>query len=291
MSALRVNGPRLGRSRSSRIEIMGIIAAWLLAGCSGGSDAGPSLQSGGSQPNTAAPASSSGAKSSASAAAEALPDWSGSWSLTEASRDTAVMGNGFMQDLTPKYLAMLPRPQAPTSSSAASRRKTKGWKNNLTQCIPAGFPGDLMHPYAHEYLFSPGRVTMLIEDGEVRRIHTDGRGHLPSDELYASLVGDSVGHWEGDTLVVDTIGMRPEAELTLAGLHVTKNTHVLERIRKKDMNTLQVDAEIQDPEIFKQPFHYTLYFARVPGELLENDCALDQRDNDQSLDLTPPPQS
>lgn len=227
------------------------------------------------------------------ASAASMPDWSGTWSLTEESRDRSVGGGGKVRTLlTPKYAALVPGPPPggalPAAASLPGVASALRLNNNLTHCIPPGFPGDLTHPYAHEYLFTPGRVTMLIEDGEVRRIHTDGRSHLPAEQLYDRLVGDSIGHWDGSTLVVDTIGMRLEAELG-AGIHPTRDTHVIERIHLKAPDLLEIDTEILDPAIFKEPYRYTMLFNRVAGDLIENDCELDQRDNDQSIDLTPPP--
>lgn len=228
--------------------------------------------------------------------ASSPPDWSGTWSLSRHSRDSVSAGGGLRKALTAKYAAMMPagprddtRGAAPPQGPPAAPPPGASWHANLAKCALPGMPGSLLHPYAHEYLFSPGRVTMLIESGEVRRIYTDGRPHPRAAELYQTLVGHSIGHWEGDTLVVDTIGMRSEAEISIAGLHVTRRTHLVERIHRKDANTMQIDTTVTDPDIFSRPYRYTLLFDRVPGELIENDCALDQHDNDESIDLTPPP--
>lgn len=263
-----------------------------------------------SETTDAASSTPTASASTALATLAQLPDWSGTWSLTEASRDTGFAGRRDLRAiLTPKYAAQLPAPPSegvqlarsgdgPPSSAnpppPGALKPVRGgganskWRNNLLQCAPPGFPGDMAHPYAHEYLFTPGRVTILIEDGEARRVFTDGRGHLPPAQLYHTLVGDSIGHWEGATLVVDTVGMRPEAEL-LAGLHATRTTHIVEHIHKTDEKTLEIETTITDPAMFTRPMDYKLFYERVPGQLMENDCALDQRDNDQSLDLTPPP--
>jgi hypothetical protein len=101
----------------------------------------------------------------------------------------------------------------------------------MGRCLPAGPTAILAHGVLHEYLFTPGRVTMLFEDGEVRRIHTDGRTHLDLDELRQSYMGDSIAHWEGKTLVVDTIGF-PRGELFANnGIRATINTCLVERIQ------------------------------------------------------------
>lgn len=220
-----------------------------------------------------------------------LPDWAGAWSLSrESFGQTVADAFGCGDDrvpLTANYRSIRASGRAEGVCEIGLRFKQTA---NLTKCIPPGVPGVLTHPFAHEYLFTPGRVTMLFEDNEIRRIYTDGRAHLDPVDLYDSFFGDSIGHWEGQTLVVDTVGMLPEAEFfILNGIHVTKQTHVVERIFRKDTDTMQIDTVVTDPEVFTAPYTYSLTFKPATSGMVESVCLRNNRDDDQSLDLTPPP--
>jgi hypothetical protein len=205
-----------------------------------------------------------------------LPDWSGVWVLyrgQEAGRDAT--GAGAMS-LTSKYRAL----------QAAARDQHS--QANLATCLPAGATAVLQHGILYEFLFTPGRVTMLFEDGEVRRIHTDGRQHQPLDELSHSFMGDSIGHWKGLTLVVDTIGF-PYGELWQNfGVRATRNTHLVERITLNDQRRIQIDNIISDPAIFTAPFGYSREYQRTDLPLNEPVCAQNNRDTGTDIDLTPP---
>jgi hypothetical protein len=209
-----------------------------------------------------------------------LPDWSGVWVLlsgTEAAEDSFGTDGGRVP-LTPKYMAL----------RAAARAAHA--QQNYSYCLPAGTPGILQHGEMHEYLFTPGRVTMLIEDGEVRRIDTNGRAHRSLDEMSRSFMGDSVGRWEGNTLVVDTIGFPKGTLFQNHGLLATKNSHLIERIFRNDKDQMQIDSTLTDPEIFAKPYIYTRIYRRSPLPLIESSCAAGNRDTGESVDLTPPPE-
>lgn len=142
--------------------------------------------------------------------------------------------------------------------------------SNSGLCLPNGTPHN-MEPVSHEYLYSPGRVTILLENSEIRRIWTDGRAHVPDELSNPSFSGDSIGHWEGDTLVVDTINIYPEAELFI-GQHVTEKTHVAERITRVG-NKLRIDTVVEDPDLFTKPWTYTRWYDREDREPVDyNAC-------------------
>lgn len=212
-----------------------------------------------------------------------LPDWSGVWVLSfeggagQAGEDAAGTDKGRVP-LTPQYKKL-------RDDAAAAHAQ-----NSMSTCLPAGTPGILQHGVLHEYLFTPGRVTVLIEDGEVRRIYTDGRPHVSLDELSGSYEGDSIGHWEGKTLVVDTIGFPKGSLFQNYGLRATKNTHLVERISLKDKDHLQIDSTLTDPAIFARPYSYTRGYKHTDLPLTEPMCAQNNHDTGESVDLTPPPE-
>ena len=105
--------------------------------------------------------------------------------------------------------------------------------------------------FAIEFLPSPGRVTMLLEQGSViRRIYTDGRAHAADAE--PTWAGDSIGHWEGDTLVVRTTHFKARPERGL--LMTSDKAIVTERIRMRDKDHLQIDTVVEDPVALLEPW-------------------------------------
>jgi hypothetical protein len=234
----------------------------------------------------APPSGAAAARDAAWTALARLPDWSGAWVKDDAPStifaDCCMPGKG-SAPLQPRYQAIRDR-------AAAIIIAGKPGGDNLSTCMPDGMPGILLHGVAFEFLNTPGRVTMITENGEVRRIYTDGRAHPPADELYTDLTGHSTGHWDDDTLSVDTIGMDTRAMVFLINnIHVTRQTHILERMRLKDHQTLQIDTTVTDPELFRAPYSYSLTYARGLRE--DNfivGCMQNNRDSGGKTNLNPP---
>jgi hypothetical protein len=192
-----------------------------------------------------------------------LPDWSGMWAPGRPPPGQSIPGfgtggRGFGSDvpLAPKYAAIRDARMLRVRGEGAGGTEDIPLSNSGL-CLPNGTPAN-MGPVAHEYLYSPGRVTILLENSEIRRIWTDGRGHVPDDESNPSFSGDSIGHWDGDTLVVETTNIYPEAELFI-GQHVTEKTVVRERISRAG-NRLRIDTVVEDPELFTKPWIYTRWY-------------------------------
>jgi hypothetical protein len=214
-----------------------------------------------------------------------LPDWSGAWGLDDQSFAKTVSDSTGRKPndppLTPKYVAL----RAGNGAANNGQGPEGGVQTNSVDCIPDGMPGIMTAPFAFEFILSPGRLTILPENNEVRRIYTDGRPH-PKDPD-PTFEGNSVGHWEGQTLVVDTVGMLPQAEL-FVGLHVTEHTHVVERIFRRDAQTMQIDTVVTDPEILTAPWHYTRTYKRSDAGMIEYFCEQNNRDRNWKVNLTPP---
>jgi hypothetical protein len=278
MSPCVLRHGRAARGLTPRTLLCVAIAASLLGACA-------------TQPATKAPAAA-GANAPNYISLQTLPDWSGAWALSTDSflkgafPDTGYSGfgdDGGRVPLRPKYRAI--------RDESGRRSQQVGAAGNLPKCLPAGMPGMMQHPLMFEFLFTPGRVTMLFEDGEVRRIWTDGRPHPAPEDLQESFQGNSIGYWEGATLVVDTVGISPRSDLLMANdLRPTRNTHVIERMTLESKDTLRIDTEVQDAELFTAPYKYTRTYLRTPLELTQSSCTANNRDNDhKDIDLIPPP--
>jgi hypothetical protein len=118
-------------------------------------------------------------------------------------------------------------------------------------CLPRGVPDTIGEPYPVQIVQTPNLVVILYEAGEFFRvIPTDGRPH-PAD-LDPTWMGNSVGHWEGDTLVVDVIGVNDK--VSVGEYRHTTAYHLVERFQRVSYDTLKYSATIDDPNVFAQPW-------------------------------------
>jgi hypothetical protein len=141
--------------------------------------------------------------------------------------------------------------------AAEARRKELQTKaagvqdSQAANCLPPGMPGIMGQPYPMEFLLTPGKVTIVIEAyQQVRHIYTDGRP-LP-DDPDLKFHGTSIGRWEGDTLVVDTVGFSPLTELTRY-VSFSPKARIVERFRLTDPDTMSIETTITDPEVLAAP--------------------------------------
>lgn len=130
-------------------------------------------------------------------------------------------------------------------------------------CLPPGMPHIMVVPYPFEIVQTLGRVLMLFEySGQVRRIHTDGTSAGADED--PSYYGFSVGHWEGDTLVVTTDHVRADTQDDFSGLPHSDALVVTERIRRLDHDTLQDQITLTDPKAYAEPFAVTRAYKLHP---------------------------
>jgi hypothetical protein len=129
--------------------------------------------------------------------------------------------------------------------------------------LPAGAPRMMSLAGVHEWIVRPGEVWHAVEDGNtLQRIHTDGRSHPEGEHLLATYAGDNIGRWEGQTLVIDTVGLRADTWLG-PGLPHSDRTHVTTRIRKVGRD-LVARIEIDDPIAFLRPWRLVRRYRRLP---------------------------
>ncbi len=223
---------------------------------------------------------------SAKPATPSLPDWSGWWE--------------FRGDVPSAALALRPPPLRPDDLRRlrAARLNPDLDPDALRHCRPPAFLGASGSVMANvEILFTPGRVTITNEAGLTRRIYTDGRS-LPVDPD-PSYTGFSVGRWEGDTLLVETVGLHPGVkfpESAPGAIAIGANVKIIERIRLRDAATLEFDVTMFAPEIFTQPYRWQIPFARSTQTAAREiatcsdfDRSIDPLTGRQRFDMTPPP--
>ena len=192
--------------------------------------------------------------------------------------------SGVWQELfNAKPLGDGPQP-LPTAEAAAKQRGKRGRVTDLgtRACLPGGIVpfGAPDNPY-FRIVQTPSLIVIL--DGGFnpdRQIYLDGRGH-PKD-FNPSWMGHSIGHWEGDTLVVDTIGFNDLAWINRGRVVFpqTENLHVTERFRRLDLGHLEVERTFDDPGYLKQPFTTTEVHPLAPKDVdvLEFVCNENEKD-------------
>jgi hypothetical protein len=195
----------------------------------------------------------------------------------------AGAGRGGGPSLTPEYAA-----------KRAALLANNPEDSQTANCLPPGMPGIMGQPYPMEFLLTPGQVTILIEAyNQIRHIYTDGR-KLP-EEPDPTFHGTSVGRWEGDTLVVDTVGFSPSTQIANGVPHSDK-MRILERFRLADPDTMTIETTITDPEALTMPYTSSRTLRRHRDwTLAEYICEENNRNSvDQSgkaqINLAPPKQ-
>ncbi len=131
------------------------------------------------------------------------------------------------------------------------------------KCIPPGTPRIMFQPFPWEIVYSRDRILIIFEyQALLRQIFIDGRKH--PDDLEPTYMGHSIGKFEGDTLVVDTVGFNDKTWLDPMGLPHSDAMHLTERIRRVDHDTLVDEYTIDDPKAYTQPWKASRTFRLKP---------------------------
>jgi hypothetical protein len=219
------------------------------------------------------------------------PDFSGLWQAERSPKSEydAVL-NGFTAlqpdtyDITKNFLnifwGMKPQdePLRPEAAAILKHRQENPQENTFTRCLPGGIPAALQ-VLTFKIIQTPQEIVMLPEmtTNPPRQIYTDGRA-LPKDP-YPTWMGYSVGRWNGDTLVVDTIGLNDQAWLDAFGHPRSESMHITERYRRRDFGHMDLEITFNDPTYYSRPFSIKIVLNLVPdSDLIEYVCNENERD-------------
>jgi hypothetical protein len=155
--------------------------------------------------------------------------------------------------------------------------------------IPTGFPRMFNLPDVYEFVVRPEQVWILAENGpNVMRIYTDGREHPAPEDRWPTHTGDSVGHWEGDTLVFDTLSLHSSENgrtlLDRTGLVLSDAAHFVTRMRINAEGNMEVQMEIDDAKALTAPWKVTKQFSRLDKGTRVYDYACNEN-NRNPIDL------
>ena len=193
-----------------------------------------------------------------------VPDITGSW---ERARDSSIPPPS-QPSLKPLYLTEW---QAKMQALREASAKGQPIAERVVMCLPDGMPGMMGGPFPFEFLQTKGQVTIIQEAyTQVRRILL-GRPQKQVDDVDPGFYGQSVGHWEGSTLIVDTIGVKED--VTYQNVPHSKDMHIKERISLGANGLVRDDITIEDPAFLEKPWAFSFAYRRMQDyQLLEYVC-------------------
>jgi hypothetical protein len=169
--------------------------------------------------------------------------------------------------------------QPPFTPYAAERFKKEDEVDDpLTQCLPIGPARGIQAGIMPFQIVQTPSVTAILFENQhtFRIIHTDGRSH--PKEVDPTWFGDSVGKWDGDTLVVDTVGLNDRTWLDTAGHEHSDQLHLVEKFQRIDNNNLKWTVIFEDPKFYTEPWSITLPIARQNTEIMSYSCEENEKD-------------
>ncbi|PWU07432.1 MAG: hypothetical protein C5B51_10040 [Terriglobia bacterium] len=211
------------------------------------------------------------------------PDLSGIWQVMAEPRGPGLFGLGespnsrYFRDVLSDFKPD-ERPLTPAGTEMLRRHAQPGAFNPTLNCLPDGVPhGDLL-PEPFKIIQTPGEIVMLYEvETTFRQIFLDGRKQLTDPS--PSWMGYSVGRWEGDTLVVDTVGFNDLGWLDARGTGHSQDMRVEERFHRRDFGHLELGITITDPKTFTRPISFHVVEELLPDtDLFEHYCLENEKD-------------
>ena len=225
-------------------------------------------------------------------AADGKPDLTGLWQTESAPPELLerlIPGstNGAGEEPLSQYFINIfsdfkleEEPLLPAAAALFRQRAQNFSKESpLPHCLPEGMPLVEMAPAPYKIVQTPGLTFMLYErDTTSRQVYTDGR-KLP-DDPQPSWLGYSVGKWDGDWLVVETIGFNDRGWLDARGHTHSEALHLTERFHRLDFGHMEVRLTIDDPKTYTKPFTIQLkQRLQADSDLLESFCAENEKDS------------
>lgn len=182
------------------------------------------------------------------------PDFSGVW--FPGSTGGQTFDAAARRQFDPKVTPEEPPPYQPWAVAKIKAMTSTDYElgRASVNCLPRGVPGMvLLNPYPMQLVHGPGQLVQLNElNNNWRVIATDGRAHDPDPD--PGFLGDEVGHWDGDTLVVDTIAIDERTWNDFKGWFHSDQEHVIERFTRTDLNHLFIQVTIEDPKVLTKPW-------------------------------------
>jgi hypothetical protein len=204
---------------------------------------------------------------------DGTPDLSGVWEMYAESQMPKLLLN-LAADLKPGDVQFLPWAESLYKERVATNSKD----HPGAQCLPSGIPEKDTVPAPYKIVQTPDLIVFLYESRTIyRQIFTDGRP-LPT-EAQPAWQGYSVGHWDGDTLVMESAGFNGRTWLDMAGHPATEALHVTERFTRRDVGHMDLKITINDPKAYAKPWTVDAKIHLLPeDDVIEYICEENNRD-------------
>lgn len=185
--------------------------------------------------------------------------------------------NGFRFS-PPAGFKLTPTAQAQYDAAQAAAKEGKVYRDDIGQCWPAGLPVIMTRVWPIAMIQKPTAIYMVSGFmNSVRIVYLDGRPHTDPDVVIPSFNGESIGRWEGDTLVVDTTGFVNDHHWLDTGIPASDALHIVERMRLADKGmTLEIEYSATDPKRWEGEWKWTKRFKRLDDtDITEASCLPD----------------
>jgi hypothetical protein len=206
-----------------------------------------------------------------------LPDWTGIWIADDGVMTRLGLRNDVEGDAGPTFKDLILGKHPPYNAEWEAKYETARKAAGATARKECAFyfPGVMESPWPFEMLVTPEETAIIFAGREVRHIYTDHRKHPSADDIWPTPWGDSIGRWEGKTLVVETIFVESKGT---GAMMLSPSARFVERIRRLSRDRIDDQLTIEDPVSLTQPWILTLSYKRVAnidrivhGDCLEND--------------------
>jgi hypothetical protein len=190
----------------------------------------------------------------------------------------AMGRNNPWQFSPPPGFKLTPAAQAQYDAYKKAQAEGKAYRDDIGHCWPAGLPIIMTRVWPIAMIQKPTVIYMVSGFmNSVRIIYLDGRKHTDPDVLISSFNGESIGHWEGDSLVIDTVGFVNDHHWVDNGIPASDALHVVERVRMIDNGaTLEIRYAMTDPKSWEGEWTWTKRWKRVDDqEITEAECLPD----------------
>jgi hypothetical protein len=215
-----------------------------------------------------------------------LPDWTGIWEaeawsdITVAGRPAggiaAVRAKSVLSAIPPYNAEWQARYQAALKDVAAL--KAAATTSNVCEF---GFPGVMESPAVFQIAVTPEETLLIFSTREVRHVYTDGKPLPPREDLWPSFLGHSIGHWDGQTLVIDTAERVASAPLRFSSplVKLSDRARFTERLRLVSKDRLEDQITVEDPVALEKPWQLTLSYRRVTNldRMIDFNCTENDR--------------
>jgi hypothetical protein len=217
--------------------------------------------------------------------AQSLPDWKGVWIAEGLTADIS----GFPPPTARFY--KLYGVEAPWNEEGRARFETMLASQGDRKADGWGFPMMMDSAAPLQFLVTPHETLIINMYRDVRHIYTDGRDHPAEEDRWPTTWGDSIGRWEGDTLVIDTVSVRDPTRFFFSSPPLSEQAHYVERLRKTDPDRIESVMTIEDPVTLAEPWVIELVYVRATGldRLVHDDYDNDRSELDGGIFTIMPP--